>query len=242
MGTINTADGDTWDEDTDDEAAGDADAAVDDEGDLPSDVPSRRSGTRPVRRLLDQSTTSTVAEAQRVDRPCETIEDVYERFDGFVARKLDRSDIGPESADGIHLEVFLTMNEQIDRYTMAGIDSVEAMLTTITGNLVCNYLRTQARRPRVVSGVDMTELASGEPDPERRAAQKELVHTALGKMPEDAAMLILRIDLQGMTHEEVADELGCPTRTVQTRHRRARARFQQLVARLLGKSSAEGDA
>lgn len=231
MANFNTADGEPWgDEETDDEAA---DRVDDAEGELPSEVPVRRSGTRPVTRrppTAQPVAPPAVAEDEGVDVPCSSIDEVYDRFQNLVWSKLRRPDIGPDSAEGIHQEVFLTMNKLM--HEQAPIDHVAALLKAITENQVLNYLRTRTRRPRFDPGVDAAELPSGQPDLARAAEAREIVGLVLDGMAEETAKLILWIDVEGRSHQEIAAKLGCPVRTVQSRHSRARDEFQERALRL----------
>ncbi|MFO0758923.1 MAG: sigma-70 family RNA polymerase sigma factor [Byssovorax sp.] len=174
-----------------------------------------------------------VAEAEPAGPPCTSIKDIYRRFQRFVWKKLRRSDIGPASAEGIHQEVFLTLDGMIQKNAIP--DDVRALLTTITGHMICNYLRRKARRPEHDDGIDTDALPALQPDAEeqmRGVERKQIVEHILGEMPKKAALLIRWIDLAELTHQEVATILELPIKTVTTQHRRARDRFRVLAERL----------
>jgi len=168
--------------------------------------------------------------------------EVYKAQWAFVARMLQRSDLGPESARDIHQEVFMTMDEQLEREE--NIANVEAMLVTITGRKVCNHLRRRRRRLQHEVAVDATEMPSSQAGIEQRmdvAEQKRRVGIVLSRLPEKMALMIWRLDFAELTVQEVAGELRCPVETVRTRHRRARIKFRALWESLYGPGR-EGDA
>jgi RNA polymerase sigma factor (sigma-70 family) len=186
-----------------------------------------------VRGSLYGLTASSVAEVKRPDRRSQWLEDIYRRYRRLVWKKLLRRDVAPESVEGMHQEVFLTLEKLIQKNGLP--ESVPVMLLTIAGNVICNYLRRRERRPCFDAEIDLDDVPGSQPDGEQRlrgAERERLVEVILTRLLMRAAMLIRWIDLGEMTHEEVAAILRRPAETVKTQHRRARERFGVLAKRL----------
>jgi RNA polymerase sigma factor (sigma-70 family) len=170
-------------------------------------------------------------------RPCTSFEDIYNRYAKLVRKKLVRHDIPPESAAGLHQDIFLTLNDQIQKNGLPARPA--AMLSTITEHAICNYLRRRARRPQRDAAAEPDEIAtSSRSDIERRvgdAERKQLVRILVDKLKGEDAALIALIDLKGMTHEKVAWLFDRPVATVRTQHRRAREKLRARAEHLYKK-------
>jgi RNA polymerase sigma factor (sigma-70 family) len=165
--------------------------------------------------------------------PHRWLEVIYRRYWRLVWKKLFRRDIAPESVEGMHQDVFLTLGKLTQK--KGPPKCVPVMLLTIAGNVIRNYLRRRERRPTFDANVDLDDVPASRPDGEQRlrgAERERLVEAILTRLPREAAMLIRWIDLGEMTPEEVAAILRRPAKTVRTQHRRARERFDAVARRL----------
>ena len=67
--------------------------------------------------------------------------------------------------------------------------------------------------------------------PERRSEIEELLDIGLSRLPEKYRVAVVLCDLEGKSHREAGQELGCPEGTVSSRVMRARA----ILARWFGR-------
>ena len=59
----------------------------------------------------------------------------------------------------------------------------------------------------------------------------ELLHDAIGRLPERDRAPVVLCELEGLSHAEAATRLGCPTATVGVRLMRARRKLRDRLAR-----------
>ena len=105
-------------------------------------------------------------------------------------------------------------------------------LVRILRNVHLDQVRSaHARRETVRS------TAPDPPDPRRgplatvlAAEEVDAVHRAIAALPEEFALVITLVELQGLSYEEVADAAGIPIGTVRSRLYRARERLRQRLS------------
>ena len=107
----------------------------------------------------------------------------------------------------------------------------KAWLFTILRSVSANRWRRAGRQPRTVQveewEVRFGSLTAGPPPTED--APGEEVTRALGRLSEDFRLVVLLVDVEGLTYEEAAAALACPVGTVRSRLARARrALFVEL--------------
>jgi RNA polymerase sigma factor (sigma-70 family) len=102
-----------------------------------------------------------------------------------------------------------------------------AWVLTIARHLALDAVRRRTREP--VSGMaDGAAVPAVEPD----RIRLDVVHALLQLGEVDRQIVVLH-DLTGLTHAEVAAELGLPAGTVRWRYRVALARLRPLVAEVI---------
>lgn len=94
-------------------------------------------------------------------------------------------------------------------------------LLALARNTALDHLRFEKRRPRSSDGVDPEELWELLPqeDSKSEEARWRTLYFALKSLPEDQRMVIEMAYYQGMSHSEIAVQLGWPIGTVKTRMR-----------------------
>ena len=111
-------------------------------------------------------------------------------------------------------------------------------------NTAKNHLAAQARRPPgddieadMAEQMDMGSPLKEYATPENLALQREIAQTiqkALDQLPEDLRTAITLRELEGLTYEEIAQAMECPSGTVRSRIFRAReaidSKLKPLVA------------
>ncbi len=128
-----------------------------------------------------------------------------------------------EEARDVVQEAFLRAYRSIGGFR--GQAKFSSWLYRITLNLCRDWIRRQKRAPFVETpeGVDIVELAGEQgtvesvEDEVARRTLGEIVSRAMRVLSEDQRTAIVLKEYQGLTFQEIADQLGCPLSTVKTR-------------------------
>jgi RNA polymerase sigma-70 factor, ECF subfamily len=142
-------------------------------------------------------------------------------------------------AEDLTQEVFLKLWQNLHRYVPGS--SFRAWAFRVAHNLYVDAYR-RCREQRRATWVDPEFLESlpGSDDPHAQTVRKqrlELAQSALARIPEELAQLILLRDFADWSYEELAAELELPLGTVKSRLNRARRELAgvmslQLVPRM----------
>lgn len=146
----------------------------------------------------------------------------------------------PDEARDVCQEAFLKVYRNLDRFE--GGARFFTWLYRIVVNVAIDHLRkkrgeqvafddTQAQAAAEEGGVAPIRLGL---DPQRALADKELRQRILKALtalsPDHRAVLILR-EVEGLSYQEMADELGCAIGTVMSRLFHARRKMQKMLER-----------
>ncbi len=126
-------------------------------------------------------------------------------------------------AEDVMQETFLGAFQRMGSFR--GRSSVKTWLVSILSRQAARRHRTRLRRP----ALRLEELAR-EPAEERAPESRMDVREALGRLsPEHRRVLVLR-EVEGMTYAEIAQALGVPLGTVESRLFRARQEMKTHLA------------
>jgi len=153
----------------------------------------------------------------------------------------------PQAAEDVTQEAFIRAYRNIGRFEG---DRFRAWLLSIVANAARDELRRQRRRPQQsldAAREDPDRPAIDPPDrgpsPEAGALQGELrgqLEHALRQLPDDWRLVVILIDVHGLSYEEVARTVGVPIGTVKSRLSRARGRLRGLLRGVREPSVAHG--
>ena len=136
-----------------------------------------------------------------------------------VARRITRNQ---ESAEEVVQEAFVNLWRRAGSYRPER-GSLRTFLLAIVRYRALDELRRQAapsRRSMSDKGLEERHEAPGRTDVEAtRLAEAASVRVALGRLPEDQSQPIALAFFAGLTHSEIAAELGMPIGTVKGRIR-----------------------
>ncbi|MEW6338558.1 MAG: sigma-70 family RNA polymerase sigma factor [Acidobacteriota bacterium] len=134
-------------------------------------------------------------------------------------------------AEDLTQEVFLKLWQNLGRYQSGS--SFRAWAFRIARNLFVDAYR-RSRHEKKAAWVDPELLNDlpGSDDPHTGAVRRqrlEMARSALARLPEDLAQLILLRDFADWSYEELADELALPLGTVKSKLNRARRELTAVM-------------
>jgi RNA polymerase sigma-70 factor (ECF subfamily) len=170
-------------------------------------------------------------EAARLDQ-------VYEQWADYVWRMLQRLGVRRADLEDVCHDVFLVAHRRFAEFD--GRVGVNAWLFGICLRLAANYRRrARNRRPHSSTALEdetapLRAPASIEPDQQlaRRQAQ-ERVQAVLAQMDLTRRAVFLMYEIEGLSCQAIAEELGVPVGTVYSRLHAARRFFSAEAERLL---------
>jgi RNA polymerase sigma-70 factor (ECF subfamily) len=102
-------------------------------------------------------------------------------------------------------------------------------------NTALNRLRRRDRRPEVESAAEPPTAPSDAAD---KILNQRVLGQALDRLPDGYRRVLVMHDVEGMTHEEIADRLGVAIGTSKSQLHKARARMRDLLAPTVGRNEA----
>ncbi len=163
-------------------------------------------------------------------------DEVVERYGAKIYNLAFRfAGLGTEAED-LTQEIFLKLYSSLDRYR--GDVPLVAWALRLSRNLCIDHYRARRAR-RAADHVDDEALVhwpSSDQDPQARTQHREqvqMVHDALGELPEAMATIVMLRDLQELTYEEISTFLDVPAGTVKSRLSRARRALVDAVEQRL---------
>ena len=149
---------------------------------------------------------------------------LYVQYGASVLRRAAQILRSHDEANEILQDVFARLLARPELMSRARDPST--FLYAITTNACLNRLRNQRHRARLVE----RELVPWQHDVAPGSSEdRAIVLDLLIKLPEDAASAAIYHYLDGMSHVEIAEVLGCSRRHVGNLIERVQARVRQLV-------------
>ncbi|MFC1714732.1 sigma-70 family RNA polymerase sigma factor [Candidatus Poribacteria bacterium] len=142
-------------------------------------------------------------------------------------------------AEDVTQEAFIKAYRDLRR--LRRWDSFHAWLYAITANLCKNWIRAQSRRldSEFIEDQSLESLEEPSIDPRGESPVLELLHEALGSLP-DAYQQVLTLQyLGGMNSKEIAEFLGMPATAVRKRLSRARAQLKKGILAMMSRTFEE---
>jgi len=152
------------------------------------------------------------------------VDRLYREHGHAVFRRARRLLGDAEDARDVVHDVFLDLYRDGDRF--AGRSSVATYLYSMATHACLNRLRNGRTRTRLVAieGSARSGAAAG------RGEARTLAHQILAQLDEHDAALAVYLYCDELTHEEVADLLGCSRRHVGDLAQRLHRRLEERVA------------
>jgi RNA polymerase sigma-70 factor, ECF subfamily len=154
--------------------------------------------------------------------------ELYQRHFEFVwrnARRLGSSDEWAE--DAVH-EVFIVATRRLAEFE--GRSSERTWLFAITRHVVQRMRRDRARQRQHLSRYAAEQTPSLAYPDEQNEAAAYLRHL-LQQLPEGLRAVVILAELEGFSTAEIAESLGVPRSTIDSRLRKARLALSEAMAR-----------
>jgi RNA polymerase sigma-70 factor (ECF subfamily) len=144
-------------------------------------------------------------------------------------RRLAFSMLGTEAQmDDVLQTAYLRAFRALPRFD--GKSSFSTWLHRVVANAAIDELRRVARRGEIdLDALEGRALASSADQADGVAARLDLAE-ALAGLPADLRIVVLMVDAEGFSYDEVADVVGIPAGTVASRLHRARALLRPALA------------
>lgn len=179
--------------------------------------------------MRDESLEATVERCRQGDQQAwgelvdATADDIYRLAVSFARNRTEAEDLTQE--------VFLRLWQNLHRYIPGS--SFRAWAYRVARNLFVDAYR-RARDVRQATWVDpeFLDMLPGSDDPHTSAVRNQrlqIARTALARLPEELAQLLLLRDFADWSYEELAAELDVPLGTVKSRLNRARRELASAV-------------
>ena len=143
---------------------------------------------------------------------------LYDRHAAAVWRVVHRVTNGGNDIDDIVHATFMKVPALAHAFD--GRPSARGWLIGIAVRLALRHLRGVGRLTRMLARFAYVSRAADDLDPEivaRGRAKIAVVEQALARLPAAKRAVFVMIEIEGLTHEEVARDLGIPLPTVRTR-------------------------
>ncbi len=153
-----------------------------------------------------------------------TADDIFRMAVSFTRHRAEAEDLTQE--------VFLKLWQNLHRYVADA--SFRAWAFRVARNLFVDaYRRSRDQRKATWVDPEFLDTLPGSEDPHTSAVRRqrlEMARSALERLPEELAQLIMLRDFADWSYEELAEELGIPIGTVKSRLNRARRELAVAVA------------
>ena len=147
----------------------------------------------------------------------------------------------PNEAEDLAQEAFVRAFRALKKFR--GESSFKTWLYSIATNVAQTHLDGRGRRERLGersadgNPLEVSEVSSGDASVEQTLVQREAIDRALAELSEDLRLAVILRDVEGLEYQEIADIMGVPLGTVESRIFRARQRLRPLLAPLVARAT-----
>ncbi len=157
------------------------------------------------------------------------------RCEPYLVAVIHHAGMG-HKRDEILQETFLGLNESVWK-TGKMPEKITSFLVVLASRRINDHRRAEGYRREVfVDGDgDVDAMPGSRRNPEEALEATELarvVRQILASLNDDEQEVLIQKELLGMSAEEIAKALGCPSGTVRSRLSKARAKFVDLATRV----------
>ncbi|HKA90751.1 MAG TPA: sigma-70 family RNA polymerase sigma factor [Haliangiales bacterium] len=151
------------------------------------------------------------------------MEALYHRFKRRVFSMVARI-AGAQDAEEVAQEVFVRIFRGIAKFR--GESALDTWVYRLTVNAALTHV---GRRPARLEGEDALAQLPAPAGPVRDPRLAARLQSALGDLPAGYRAVMVLHDVEGLSHEEIAEILGCSVGTSKSQLHKARGRMRELL-------------
>jgi RNA polymerase sigma-70 factor (ECF subfamily) len=156
---------------------------------------------------------------------------LYDAHVERIYRLVHRMAGDPDLASDFTQDTFIRAFERLEQYR--GDSSLATWLHTIAVSVALNGMRKVKRIRGTTDNIEETPIVAAEPRG-FSADLKARLHSAVDALSEKLRPVFVMHDVEGYTHEEIANTLGIPVGTSKARLFDARAKLRLALAAFAG--------
>ncbi len=178
-----------------------------------------------------------VSEASLLDRARAgdrgAMEALYTAHSGRVYTVVRRLVGDDHLAEDISQDAWVRAFERLASFR--GESAFGTWMHRLAVNTALNRLRRRGRRPEVEKAAAPPPAP---PDTDEMVLNQRVLGQALDRLPDGYRQVLVMHDVEGMTHEEIAERLGVAIGTSKSQLHKARARMREILAPVAGRDEA----
>lgn len=149
---------------------------------------------------------------------------LYQEHASHVYAVVRRLAGDEQLAEDLSQDVWIRAFNKLDQFR--GDSGFGTWIHRIARNLALSHLRRRKRRPDVEG-----EASSGSsaPPPDDAVINRQMLEEALEKLPPGYREVLVLHDVEGLTHQEIAEALGVAVGTSKSQLHKARGRMRDLL-------------
>jgi RNA polymerase sigma-70 factor (ECF subfamily) len=167
-------------------------------------------------------------------RPRLTVAEVHKRHGEFIWKTLYRMGVRSPHLEDVYQEVFLVVHRRLDSY--AGHCAITTWLFEVCFRVAAGYRRrAHFRREQLVpDAASVSYVAAPTPTPEREVEKRQAadrLQDILSTLNLEQRVVFTMFELEGLTCDQIGENIGVPVGTVYSRLHRARKAFLRALSR-----------
>jgi RNA polymerase sigma-70 factor (ECF subfamily) len=151
------------------------------------------------------------------------METVYHRFKRRVFSMVARI-AGAQDAEEVSQEVFMRIYRGLAKFR--GESALDTWVYRLTVNAALSHVQ---RRPARAEGEEALATVAANEGPVRDPRLAARLESALRDLPDGYRAVIVLHDVEGLSHEEIAEILGCRVGTSKSQLHKARAKMREKL-------------
>jgi RNA polymerase sigma-70 factor (ECF subfamily) len=180
------------------------------------------------------STLDTFSDSSVAVRPRLTVTEVHTKHGEFIWKTLYRMGVRSPHLEDVYQEVFLVVHRRLDTY--AGHCAITTWLFEVCFRVTAGYRRrAHFRREQLVpDAASVSYVAAATPTPEREVEKRQAadcLQSILSTLNVEQRVVFTMFEIEGLTCDQIGENIGVPVGTVYSRLHRARKAFLRALSR-----------
>lgn len=167
-----------------------------------------------------------VERAKEGDRAA--MERLYQAHAGRVYSVVRRLAGDDATADDLSQEAWIRAFDKL--HLFRGDSSFGTWIYRLATNTALNHLRSTSRHRELEEEAPRESLHGSQASVDEAVINQRVLQEALDRLPPGYRRVLVLHDVEGLTHEEIGEELGVATGTSKSQLHKARARMRELIA------------